>query len=381
MTGCWNSREINTLAITICIGIDKTENGFKVTQQVLNPIAIASKKAVNQPAVELYVEEGKDIFSINRKMTTQCPRKIYYSHLRMVVLSEDVAKEGLESILDFFSRDHEYRTDFYFVIAKGTSAYNVLNTLTALESVPGIEMYNSLTTSENAWAPTHSVKIIELVNSIIEDGNNPVLTGVEITDKNNPSNSVEALEQSNVASKMNFSSICAFKKDKFAGWLSEDESKGYNYIMGNVKSTVGYIEYEEQGKITFEVKSTKSKIQAYLLNGKPAINVVINMETNIGAVTGDMDVTKEENLKKLIKISEERIASFCNDVLKKTKDDLKTDIFGFGEEIHRSYPKIWEKIKGDWNNEYANLPVNVTVHMKIMQLGQLTKSFFTKGKD
>lgn len=381
ITGCWNSREINTLAITICVGIDKAEKGYKVTQQILNPKVITSKKATNEPAVVLYVEEGDDIFEINRKITKQCPRKIYYSHLRMVVLGEDVAKDGIEKILDFFSRDHEYRTDFYFIIAKGTTANNILSNLTALESVPGIEMFNSLMISEDVWAPTKSVKIIELINSIVADGKNPVLTGVELTNPEEITDSTESLKKINLNCKIKYTGLGAFKKDSFIGWLSDEESKGYNYIMGNVASTVGFVDLSEFEKVTFEVKKAKSEIKAYLLNGKPAIKVDIFINTNVGSVSGNIDVSKEENMEILCKMFEENILSICSNALNKIQKDLRTDIFGFGEKIHRAYPDLWVELKKDWNDKFVNIPVNIDVNVNIDQLGQVTKSYYSKGTD
>lgn len=381
LTGCWNSREINTLAITICTGIDKTENGYLVTQQVLNPKAIASQKASYEAPVIQYTGEGEDIFEIYRRMTTECPRKIYNSHLRMVVFGEGIAKEGIQDILDLYARDHEFRTDFNFVVAKGTTAVEVLSILTPLEAIPGVEMYDSLKTSEAAWAPTKATRIVELVNSIVADGKNPVLPGIEITYGAPDSNSTDAYKRTNNIKKLKYTSLGAFKEDKLVGWLNEDEGKGYSYIVGNVKNTVGYINYSDNVKVTFEVKKVKSKITAFLVDGKPAIDVKIDVKANIGSVEGQLDVSKEENKVLLIKMAEKRLEMRCNDALKKAQEDLKADIFGFGEAIHRKYPKVWEEIKDDWSNEFADLPVVITAEVKINQLGQITKPLFIKEKE
>lgn len=67
--------------------------------------------------------------------------------------------------------------------------------------------------------------------------------------------------------------------------------------------------------------------------------------------------------------------------MNKAQKDLETDIFGFGEVIHRKYPELWEKIKENWNNEFADLPVNITVKVKTNHLGQITKPFFIKEKE
>lgn len=381
ITGCWNSRELNTLAISICTGIDKTEKGYKITQQILNPKAIASKKSTSESPVILFTEEGEDLFEILRKITTKNPRKIYLSHLKLVVISTEVAKDGIEDIVDFFARDHECRTDFYFLVAKNASANKVLSVITPLESVPGIQMYDSIKISEKSWAPTKRVKIVELINSIISQGISPVINGVEILGDNTSVDSIDKLRHSSVSSSININWLGAFNKDKLVGWLNEDESKGYNYITDNVKSTVEYLHYGEDTKITLEIMNSKSKIKVDLVDNKPSINVEINISQNIGTVSGPFDITDTENIILINEMIEKKIIKYCNKSIDKVKEDLQTDILGFGDAIHRKYPKLWSEIKDDWNKQFINTPVHVNVHVKTNKTGQITKSYFIKDKD
>ncbi len=377
--GCIGSKEINTLAIAISVGIDKIDDEYSVTYQILNPKVIASQKPSSESPFFLYTERGKDLFEIIRRITTISPRKIYNSHIRTVVLSEEVAKEGIQSLLDFFLRDHEYRTDFYFVVSKGTTAYEILKIITPLEYVSGMEMYNSIQASKKSWTPTKAVKIIELVNKLISDGVNPVLSSVEIVKEENQSDSLDGLKES-VVTKLKLSGLCAFKKDKLVGYLNENDSEGFNYITGHVKDTVGYVQLNDHDRITYEVIKAKSKTKAFLLKDKPAVNVKIDLIVNIAAETGDFDVSTEKNSEKISKLIEKEIVKLCKSSIKIAQEVLSTDIFGFGEAIHRDNPKLWKKIKNDWNNEFTKLPVNVKVHTKVNRLGETTKSFFSKEK-
>ncbi|NLH02478.1 MAG: Ger(x)C family spore germination protein, partial [Clostridiales bacterium] len=59
LTGCWNSRELNTLAFATSLGLDKTDDGILMTVQVFNPRAIASQKTVHETYVIVYTQEGK----------------------------------------------------------------------------------------------------------------------------------------------------------------------------------------------------------------------------------------------------------------------------------------------------------------------------------
>ena len=146
-----------------------------------------------------------------------------------------MAKEGIEGIVSLFARDHEFRTDFVFVIARGTTAENVMRMLTPLEPISALDLYSSLEISEKSWAPAKSIRIVELINAINAEGISPLIAGVQIQDETPGSASTDGLQYSKDSARLKFTSLGALQKDKLVGWLDEDESKGYNYITGDVK--------------------------------------------------------------------------------------------------------------------------------------------------
>ena len=150
--------------------------------------------------------------------------------------------------------------------------------------------------------------------------------------------------------------------------------------MGTVPSTVGYVEDKSIAKVTLEVTGTNTKQKADVINGKPAINVDIDVSANIEGTSAEFDVTKEENIKKVEKLAEDKVRKLCDKVLEKAQKDLDSDIFGFGEVIHRANPNLWRSLKNNWDQKFTNLPVNLNITYKIRGTGTITKSFFTKEK-
>lgn len=63
------------------------------------------------------------------------------------------------------------------------------------------------------------------------------------------------------------------------------------------------------------------------------------------------------------------------------QEEYQSDIFGFGEAIHRSNPEEWNKIKENWDEEFSDLTVNVKVDMKIRLTGTVNSSFLEKIKN
>ncbi|MGZ6507300.1 MAG: Ger(x)C family spore germination protein, partial [Tumebacillaceae bacterium] len=145
LSGCWNRRELNDLGIVVGLGIDKQGDRYLLTAQLVNPTEIVSTKGggSNLP-VTTFQTTGRSVFEAVRRMTTISPRKLWGSHLRVCVLGEDFAREGVSKALDLLSREHELRSDFYLIVAKGTRAENVLKVLTPLEKIPSTSLFSKL---------------------------------------------------------------------------------------------------------------------------------------------------------------------------------------------------------------------------------------------
>lgn len=372
------SRELDTINLVTALGIDKDEAGYMITYQVLNPKAIAAKRSVNEAPFALYVEKGSSLDETDKRVTTQASRKMYATHVRSIVIGEDVARDGLKEILDYLFRSNEYRTDYYFIIAKGTTANQILSTVTTIESVSGIKYYESIENSKRWWATTNSLKIVELINDINAKGKNPVLAGVEFYEKTDDMDSIERLKKS-YSGKVKFTALGAFHDDKLIGWLDESESIALANILGKTKNISSYVDFDENTHVSLNIVAKKTKIKASLSDGKPVINVMLSADMMITAQTGDVDFTDQENLDKLNSLANEKTIEFCQKTLDKAQHELKTDIFGFGESIHRAYPKVWNELKDNWDDAFATLQVDFMIETKIMDMGQNLRSIIREA--
>lgn len=381
LTGCWNRREMNDLALVMAMSIDKAERGYEVSVQVVDPGEIASKQGstLRSPVI-VYSETGEHIFEAIRKMTKITPRKLYFSHLQMLVLGESLAKEGIAKPLDFFARDHEFREDFFVVVSKNRQGKDILETLTSLEKIPANKMYSSLQTSQRSWAPTYAVALDELINGIASDGQQPVLTGITVNGDLAKSSTRENVERSHPYARLQYEDIAVFKKDKLLGWLNERESKGFNYITNHVKSTVGPVDCPGGGKFGVEIIRSKSRMNGKVTEGKPSVTVSLNIEVNIGEVFCQADLTDPETIKKMEEETEKVNIEIMEAAVTKAKM-LRSDIFGFGEVIHRTDPKAWKKLKSHWDEHFASMDVEIQSDVRIRRTGTVNRSFRYKEEE
>lgn len=377
VAGCWDRRELNELAIAVGIGIDRSGDEYKVSVQVVAPGEVTGQKGGgNKTPVMMFEATGQSLFEALRRMTTISPRKIYMSHLRILVFGESMAREGIGDVLDFISRDHETRTDFYIIVARETTAKETLKVLTPLEAIPANKLFSTLKTSEANWAPTTTVTLDKIISELTSVGKHPVLTGLRVIGQEEIGDSNKNIEKIDSPAKLIYSGLAVFNADKLIGWLNEDESATYTFIRNKLKSTVGTVKCPDgKGKVSFDVIRSKTKIHTDVIDEKPKVNIEIRMELNVAEVHCALDLTKRKTIFELEELLNRRIEEYVESNIENVQKNFGIDIFGFGEFIHRSNPDTWKKLSENWDDSFSNMHVNVKSTSKIRGLGTVSNPY------
>lgn len=379
-TGCWNRRELNQLSFVMALGIDKHDDQIELSAQVANVGEIGMGPTLDGgTSVTSFHVVSPTLYEGLHKLTSIAPRELYLSHLRMLVISEELAREGLRDVLDFFMRNEEMRPDYFVAIAKDVQAKEVLSTLSPTEKIPANKLYSSLKTSQNLWAPTLAVHVDEFVSNLIAPGKEPVLTGLKTNGEIAVPQKENKLKLTDASVGLVFTQIGVFRGDRLVGWLNEQESKGYNYISGNVKSTVGHVQLPEGGEAAIHILRTKSKVTATMKEGNPVFTVDVQMEGDIGEVEGSIDLTKSESIYLLEQALEKKLKEVLQAVVSKAQK-LESDIFGFGEVLHRSDPGTWKQMKSDWPSYFVKSDAIFHVDVKLRRTGKVSSSFIEELK-
>lgn len=382
LTGCWNRRELNELSIASAFGFDKKKDQYQLTVQVINASEISANKSGGKrlPVITQQLAGGATIFESMRELTKTTPRKIYSSHIRIVVIGEKLAREGIAPVLDILSRDHELRTDFYFIIAKGTKAEDILKVLTPLEKIPSNKLYSSLNSAQNSWGVTSKIDLHELIFDLVSKGKDPALAAIKISGDPNIGESQKNLDSVHPPVTQEYDGMAVFHEDRLVGWLNPFESKGYNFIRGQIKSTIVTVGCPSGGKISIELLRENTKVKARVNDGKLNMEVKIQAEGNIGEVAcGSEDIGNPETIKRLELAANKEIERMATASMTKAKQ-LKSDIFGFGNAVHRSHRHLWYPLEKEWDEYFVHLPVNIEAELSIRQTGSVVESFLRKMK-
>ncbi|WP_235782000.1 Ger(x)C family spore germination protein [Paenibacillus senegalensis] len=195
--GCWSRKELNEIAVVMALGIDVAEGGYSVSAQVLNSSEAGSThiNSIGSLPVVTYKSFGKTIPDALQRMLSMAPRTLYLSHLRVLVFGEELARKGVGDAMDFISRNHELRTDFFLLVAKNSKATDILEVVTPFEYIPANSLYTSILASNRKWAVTGKVTLQHFITELKRHGSDPVLSGVELAGKKESAGSVDNVKK------------------------------------------------------------------------------------------------------------------------------------------------------------------------------------------
>lgn len=375
LSSCWSSRQLNELAIATAIGVDKKGDKYVVSVQLIVPGGVSNVKGTTSGTPVTTVRAtGDTIFEAVRRMTKNTPRRVYMSHLRIIIFGENLAREeGLIKALDFFSRDHEYRTDFFLGIAKDSKAYKLLDISTPIEKIPANRIFAMMQNAQDAYGASRASNIDSFLGKSIQDGISGILPGMILVGKYEEGIKKENIEKIRLESKVSMEGLAVFARDKLVGWLDEQESIGLNFIHGEVKNTIVTFPYRNE-KISIELMRPKGKVKAIINNGKPTIKIQITAEGNIADAPLKEDLNSEKTIYQIQEKLNAHITKTVDNTVRKLQYDIESDAVGFGDAISKQDPKLWNQLNSNWNETFKTIPYEVNVKVEIRRLGTISNS-------
>ncbi|MFM9278052.1 Ger(x)C family spore germination protein [Paenibacillus jiagnxiensis] len=369
LSGCWERRELNQIAFVLGMGIDKTKNGYMVSMQAVIPSDIEAKGGGGGTAVVLYSCKGSTVYEAWRNFTLVSPREGYVGHVRVLVIGEELARSGISETLDALKRSREMRTDYYVMVAKNAKASEVLSVLTPLEKIPANSLFSSVSTSDKITAATITIKMDELMDNLVTEGQQAVLTGVEIDGKPGGGD-MKNIQNTRPGTKLRFDNIAVFRKDRLVGWLNRLESIGFSYATDRVHANSGAVLGDDRKKIVVEALATHTKRKARMINGKPHIYLQVSLIANIEDVQSGMDITTPAAIAELEQECERRVVRLMETSVEGLIDKYRSDALGFGNLIYKADPKAWRKLrKGPATSYLKNTEVHYTADVLINRIG------------
>lgn len=376
--GCYNYRELNEIAITSAIGVSKNGENYVVTVQVINTQKVEERG--EQPQFIIYKQEGKSLQYAFRKIILEAPRRLFVNHNLLLIIDENLAKEGIQDVLDLFARDTEFRKQFIVVVSKNASDEDILETQTPLEILNAKSIRDSISADLNYLGVSKEITLELLLENYLNDKEQIALPTVRMTGNSKVGEQDENLKNTDTEVRVIVDSFAVFKEDKLVGYLDLEQSIASNYINDEIKNSIISYQCGESKYTAIEIIKNKTEIN--WIKNEPKFKISIQAQGNINEIHCEIDLTKESEIKRLEKEAEQVLKENIETTLKLVKEEYNSDIFGFGEILYKTNPKYFYELKEKTNDEImSSLDFEVDIDVQLLAKGNLVKVIENEKQD
>ena len=369
LTGCYNYREINELAIVSGVSIRKVDNEIELTTEVINPKKEQDASSGEEPEFIIYTSRAKSVQEAIRKMMKESPRKMYGAHIEILVIDEGIAREYLMDILDSFARDPEIRSEFKVLVGKSD---DILKITTPLEKISSENIRNSLENNNKYLGFANVVTYHELISNVLNPNIELVLPVLSMKGNVNLGEDKENISNTSVKATSIIDGMAIFRNNKLMGYLTEEESLTYNILRDSAKNFFIRTSGHDNENIVHEIIRLSSKME--FDKNKNEMKITLTGKSAISEVNEKIDLENLEEVSKLEKELNQELKKMVERSILSIQKKYNSDIFGFGDVIYKSYPKYFQKIKDEFKQDgFQNMKVNVSVKIKGQEKGNLNR--------
>ena len=296
VTGCYDYRELNDMSVVDGIAIDYKDDKYEVKLEV-----VSSEKGKDGNEIKTNVISSKDKVLANAfyKATKKSSGDIYLGHVSLLVVSENVAKRGLNDVIDYVLRDIRISNDYSILVTDNIDLFKIDSKNESISQKVNKIANVSLGINNNVT--------VDMVGSmLVNDRIDLVIPYLEI-DKD----------------KTLISKIVYFKEDKMDGIIDD---KIYNFLMlDNLDINFN----KDNNVVNVYDKDIKYEVKNNM--------VIINIDCygTIMNLDKKYDLSKKDTYGKIENMIESVIKKDINKFMKDHKD-----LIGINDMYYKKYNKV-----------------------------------------
>ncbi|CAB1240090.1 Spore germination protein GerKC [Ruminococcaceae bacterium BL-6] len=358
LSGCWSYHGLNEMTLVSGIAVDKVGERYHLTFETIDLNATTKESAVKAKLIE---SDGDSVFEAVRNAKKRISNRLYFGNAQLLVLSKKIAEEdGLESLINWFLRDAEIRETAEVVISQEETAKKLLAQGDGEDLAISYEIVRIIEQDDTLVGSTVRMPLYQIYNKLSAQGDSLVLPVFHLAD-----NDQTKKEEANGAA--------IFKKDKLVGFMSAAEAKYYlmlvNYLNGGILT--GEPGEGSLQDVSLELIKNETKVTHSYQNGKLTMNIGIKMSAYLGEYPENFSPLGNQHLTRVQNDTKNLIQEQAKKLIKRVQTEYDSDIFGFGNSIYKTDLPLWEKLKGNWDEIFQTLDVEVDPELQILNTALL----------
>lgn len=361
--------DVENLEVVEVIGLDKSENGVKVTA-ILKKNGEQSTKDTSEQAsnsskyktVTVEAASYSQAVDILRNVTD---KYISLSHVKYYIVGEPTARESLRDVIDYLSRTDDLESMSRLLVADNYLAQDFLKKVvdSGEDIVSNVQDKTSDLVSRNN---TVKVTVLDILDMFLQDKIQGVVPYISVIDGTSGNIIFEKYDGSETKTDtFGFEKVGIIYDMKVVDLLSKDEIVWYNMVLAEVQSIVMYVPVNDNDSIVINCNREKHKLFFDVKDGEIiSINLELEFIANIEeANTSD----KLFDIEYMTKVQENCQKEMENNITVAIEKCIESNIdyMNLGSEFELKHPYVYMKLKNNFLESLKTANINVDVNISV----------------
>ncbi len=390
LSGCNGGRETDEIAWVLSIGVDKAGDELEITYRVAVPSALAGEMAGGgdkKPSTVVTVRapslaEGRNL------LNTSLARAVSLSQVRLLIVSEDLARDGVDDLIGPLIRFREFRGSIFIMVARGSVREIFEKNVPILETLTSRWVENYVQSSnEVSYYPKADLHEFYLRLKDATGAPYTMYAAINpLTGQGRTSGSIAAGEAAKQYLPGDLPKIggdpaevlgtAVFKDTKMVGVLDTEETRAFVTLQNQLDRNFLVVEdpLTPKHKVNIAIRNgSKPKIKIVSLEENPVISIDVFIEGEITAIPSGIAYEEPEYRTLLEQQVSNVLKNQIQNMLAKTQE-WGTDIVDFGYYSRGKFSTLQELEAYHWSRRYPQAEFVITVQTELRRSGLMQKS-------
>ena len=356
LPSCREKTQINNRMVVTAIGIDEKEEGCGISIQAIEVLKTSGSLTEQEKnATSVYTAEGQSVAGALKAFVADSGRSTYILHNKVIALGlSQIEKTPLETLLDYFIRNHEGRPLVDMVVCRG-EASKLLEVPSESAAIPA-EHLARLLEEGYEWGYAVRTRLLDVERALsgMYDASIPIVR-------------VEGEEEE---MRIHLDGTALFRYGAFAGELDESETRGLLYARGDFRKGLYVLPAAgrpEGERLTLSVQNASTKVEVEPQGDTAHYRFRITCEAEIleefltGHLTTDEIHQAERQLAGVIREETERALAVST--------GYGCDAAGLGRLTQKRYPSLIKGREEEWTALLKDCEFDVETEVRITKIG------------
>lgn len=331
--GLPRAREMGDMALLRTMGVDG--DGQSVTLSVSTGPRAKGLQAEGQPALVLSAK-GDSLSSACLSLQGQSDSYVFFGHVDQLLVGEELARQGMEPVLDYFARDSELGMDARLWVVRGDRASQAVTS----GGDEGVEArLSTLRTDGKMGVALQTRAVGEIYADLLEWGAAFV-----------PALSLVEQEDTTLAER----GYGVLKGDALAGFLDGEAAEGLELLIGHPERDMLSFEFEGE---SYVLQVLGADTAFYFRDKGRKLLIQCRVEAGLEEFRARPDGEAWEKLARALEGREQARIGAALDQLRA----WRADCVGAGTKAGLYSPGVWERLREGWPEALENMEVEIRV--------------------